>query len=423
MAVFAFLFANILQHRLALFNLHPLSGLTINSDTLKFTTSDWLEGNYQLKFEEKIKNKFGFSALYVRLNNQINYSIYNKANANGVIIGEQNYLYELNYINAYYGLDYIGIDAIKNNIRKLKVIQDSLEHLNKHLLLVFCPGKASFYPEYIPIELRKPNTEITNMRSYIQLAEREKINHLNLYDLFLREKKNSKHVLYTKYGIHWSSYGEYIALQSISETMKNRFNISQGKITADTIEKTVIAKQRDMDIIDGLNLLFKPKNDTLSYPIVRAKNKPHQLPNAIVISDSFYWGIFGKSECNLIFNRNEFWYYYTEAYCNDGSVKQVKDINLRDAIYKNDVFIIMATEATINNFGWGAIDKFYKELTMAESSADYKKRYADRLLFWKNYIKNDPKWLKDSELRGKNIGVNLDSAITLDAMYQVELGN
>jgi len=422
--VFAFLVVNLIQHRTKFIILPALSGLTINTDTIKFSIADWFEGKYQTRVEEKLKNKFGFSSLYVRLNNQINYSVFNKANANGVVIGKQNFLYELNYINAYYGIDYIGSDAIKNNIRKLKVIQDSLSHLNKHLLLVFCPGKASFYPEYIPSKNRKTITTLTNMRTYINLAEKEHLNHLNLYDKFLKEKTTSKHCLYTKYGIHWSSYGEYIALQSISSVLKNQFQLPQGEIILDKIEKTTIAKQRDMDIIEGLNLLFTPTNDTLAYPYFHLNNRPTKLPNSIVISDSFYWGIFGKSESNLLFDSNEFWYYFNESYNNKNmATKQIKDINLRAAINANDVIIIMATEATIGNFGWGAIDRLYNEVTLEESSLEFKKRYTDRLEFWKKYIKNDSKWVKDAELRGKNIGVNLDSAITLDAMYQVQLGN
>lgn len=423
-AVFAFLFANLAQHFTKLIHLAPLSGLTINTDTIKFSTSQWLDAKYQTRVEEKLKNNFGFSWFYVRLNNQINYSVFNIAKANGVVIGKQNFLYEINYINAYYGLDYIGANAIKNNIQKLKVIQDSLNAMNKHLLLVFCPGKASYYPEYIPNQLKKPETQLTNMRKYIEMAEKEKINRLNLYDLFLKEKTKSPHCLYSKYGIHWSSYGEFIALQSISNLLKKQFQLPQGDIILDTIEKTTIEKQRDMDIIEGLNLLFKPKCDTLSYPLFHLSNRPNKLPNAIVISDSFYWGIYGKSECNLLFDTSEFWYYFNESYNNKNTVvKQVKDINLRSTIFNNDVIILMATEATISNLGWGAIERLYNEVTMKENSLEFKKRYANRLAFWKDHIRNDAQWLKDAEARGKSIGVNLDSAITLDAMYQVELGN
>lgn len=428
--ILGFLFLNMIQECFTLRKIYPLKGAASVVDTVPFNLKAWFDLSYQLAAEEKAKNNFGFSNLFVRLNNQIAYSIFNTARANGVVIGKDNYLYEKNYINAYYGLDFIGVDTILHNIQKLKVIQDSLEKYDKHLLIVFCPGKASYYPEQIPDNLKRQKTDRTNMRTYLKYAKQEDINYLNLYDLFLENKKISKHVLYTKYGIHWSSYGEYLALMEIHKVLKNKFKLPQPTIDLVRTERTLVPRDRDIDITEGLNLLVKPKSDTLTYPYLLIRNKTKPNPNAIVISDSFYWGIFEKNrgivdKCwsSYLFDNNDFWYYNKEAYNNkELGAKRVSDLNLHEEINKNDVFIIMATEATIFELGWGAIDQFYHEVTHNKKPFTKVNRYKERIEHWKNIILNDAQWLKDAEVRGKAIGIDLDSAIILEAKYQVDIG-
>lgn len=429
-AIFGFLLSNIVQDQFHLRKIYPLKGINPVIDSVPLSLKSWLNGSYQFICEEKAKNNFGFSNLLVRLNSQVAYSIFDVARGNGVVIGKDNYLYEKNYISSYYGLDFIGEDSILKTVRKLKVIQDSLEKHHKYLLVVFCPGKGSYYPEYIPEKLRRPKTDKTNMRIYLRLAEKEKVNYLNLYDLFLEKKKTSKHVLYTKYGIHWSSYGEYIALMEIHSVLKNKFKLPQPTIDLVRIERSLTPRDRDIDITEGINLLIKPKSDTLSYPFLMIRNKPKHNPNAIVISDSFYWGIFEKNKgmgdkswANMLFDDNDFWYYNREAYNNKvTSSRLVSDVNLFDEINKNDVVIFMATEATVFELGWGAIDRFYNEVQHNKKPYLPVDRYKDRIAYWKKEIYKDPKWLKDAEKRGNQLGISLDSSITLDAKYQADIG-
>ena len=68
-----------------------------------------------------------------------------------VVIGKENYLYEKGYIDAFFGVDFIGHDSIAISAYKLKMIQDTLAKLNKTLLIILAPGKGDFFPEYIQI--------------------------------------------------------------------------------------------------------------------------------------------------------------------------------------------------------------------------------------------------------------------------------
>jgi hypothetical protein len=193
----------------------------------------------------------------VRLNNQISYAFFNKANAKTVVIGKNNYLYEENYIKAYFGSDFIGSDSILHQVQKLKFIADTLARLNKDLILVFAPGKASFFPEYIPQKYLKQRKE-TNFESYLKFAKENNLNLIDFNSFFRSQKGISQFPLYPKYGIHWSYYAACFATDSIAKYIELIRQIDIRDIIWDkiTIEP---ARNGDNDIMVGMNLLFEPK--------------------------------------------------------------------------------------------------------------------------------------------------------------------
>ncbi|MCZ8286540.1 MAG: hypothetical protein O9353_13905, partial [Bacteroidia bacterium] len=144
------MFLPMIQEKLHLKKEYPLKGDIKLPENIEFDKEDWFSGYYQEEKEKYINSAFGFRNQFVKLNNQIAYSMFRKAKANGVIIGKETYLYEQSYINAYTGTDFLGKDSIDHTIGRLKFISDTLNKLGKQLLVVFAAGKASFYPEYIP---------------------------------------------------------------------------------------------------------------------------------------------------------------------------------------------------------------------------------------------------------------------------------
>src|SRR4030042_2318806 len=88
-----------------------------------FTMRGWFDASCQEKMETYLNESFGLRNYFVRINNQIAFTFFRKAKASGVIIGKEKYLYEENYIRAYYGLDFIGEDSILHRMQKLKYVQ------------------------------------------------------------------------------------------------------------------------------------------------------------------------------------------------------------------------------------------------------------------------------------------------------------
>ena len=148
-SIFVLLFLPMLQSTFTFIDIQPLKGDVIIAKDTSFNKKDWFSGDYQQKKEAYFNESFGFRNIFIRLNNQIAYKLFNKAKANGVIIGKDNYLYEENYIKATLGLDFVGDSVINNNVKKLKIVQDYLKSMNKDLIFILAPGKGSNFPEFI----------------------------------------------------------------------------------------------------------------------------------------------------------------------------------------------------------------------------------------------------------------------------------
>ena len=400
----------------------PLKGsFNLPLDTI-FSKEKWISGEYQQKKEEYLNASFGLRNLFVRTNNQIVYSLFSRAKANGVIVGKDNYLYEEAYINAFYGKDFLGEDSLSRTINRLKFISDTLNQLGKQLILIFAPGKASFYPEYIPESYLPQNTK-TN---YKVLSERAFAAGLNMIDFnkwFLSKKQSSEFPLYPKYGIHWSVYGTALAADSLvkkidflRQTISPRIKITKVQMAP--------PYDSDYDIADGMNLLFKCRGFDMAYPQTTIDNSNAKSKHRVlVISDSFYWGLFnlGISNC---FQNDHFWYYNKQVYPESSKQELLTDqLDIKDEINKHDVVVIMATEATLPRIGWGFIEKTEKLYRGVVDKKEYSSEYYKKVKEMITYIKSDSKWLNDAVIRAKAKKISLDSNLVLEAMWQLNNQN
>ena len=359
--IIALLFLPIIQKRFELFQLEPLKGAITIPEKNYINIKEWFSGDYQLKKEKYLNESFGFRNLFIRINNQIAFSLFNVAKANGVIIGKKNYLYEESYIKAYNGTDFVGVDSITNRMMKLKIIQDSLSKLNKTIIVVFAAGKGSYYPEYFPDKYVLPKKQ-TNYELYVKLAKEYHINYIDFNKYFVDCKTFSKYPLYPQYGIHWSQYGMCLVADSIIKYIEKARNIDMPNLFWNKVEMST-PRETDYDIADGMNLMFKLKSFKMAYPLVQFQSDSNfTKPSVLVVSDSFYWGMFNFG-ITKAFSNNHFWYYNKQVYP-DSFKKGIEtsQLNLNDEIDNHDVIILMYTEATIGALGSGFIENVFTVL-------------------------------------------------------------
>lgn len=331
----------------------------------------WWDAEFQLESEAWLNHHVGFRPLWIRTNNQISYSLFNKAGAKGVVVGKQRYLFEENYIKAYYGSDFIGRDSIRRRMDRLEFISETLQRQGKLLLLVFAAGKGSYYSEYIPQDrVRQRGT--TNHQIYLHEAQRRGIPVLDFHTYFLEQKARSAYPLYPQYGIHWSEYGMALVGDSLIRRIEQECGWRLPRISWDRVEWDQ-PRGSDYDIAGGMNLLWDMKSFPMAYPVLKFElEKGKQRPAVMVISDSFYWGLFNFG-ISRSFNPGHFWFYNHEVYPEHfKSPTTVKQLRLQEQLAAHDVVILMATEATLPKLGWGFIESASTELGYKGSSAGAK---------------------------------------------------
>lgn len=348
------------------------------------TATGWLNRTYADSMEAYIKGSYGFRNVYIRLNSQIGFSVFKKAYANGVVIGKDNFLYEENYIRAYYGLDYIGQDSLNRQTEKLKYLQDTLHRLGCELLVVLNPGKASYFPEYIPDEMKAQPTDQTNMKGYEASLNRYHVRHIDFYKWFNEQKTKTKYPLFPKYGIHWSHYADYVVADSLAAYIEHLIHKHLPELKITSIETTTELRDRDNDIADGMNLLLGLKSFPMAYPSAETiTDSATYKPNVLVISDSFYWGMISTGLAARYFDKNYFWYYNEERHSSrDEPMVRVSQLDLVSELKKQDVVIIMATESTLPNLGWGFIDQAYTAFAGPRNFAQASKKINSRLYYF-----------------------------------------
>lgn len=413
--VFLVLFFPIIQNKIGPIDVEGLNGYYGGPPQEPvINKSDWFSSDFQEKQEAYINSVFGLRNTCVRINNQIAFSLFNIAKANGVTIGKENFLYEKKYIDAYYGKDFIGEDKVKKLIDRIKFVSDTLKKINKQLLIIFAPGKATFYPEYIP-DIYRSDILNTNYKSLSKQINESDVYCIDFNKWFIDNKNRSKYPLFPQYGIHWSIYGGALAADSIIKKIEFLRKIDMPNLIYDQVE----LKQPhglDYDIASGMNILFKLKSYDMAYPhIIFEKDSAKTKPSVLTISDSFYLTLYDFGISNAFAN-NDFWYYnarvYPQAYSGEFSTDNLNHVK---EIESHDVFIVMATEANLASIGWGFLEElehYYK----GDNFLQKKEKIKD----FKKYILNDKKWMEDAKINAEKKGISIDSMITLDAIWAIE---
>jgi len=116
-----------LQHATKFAGMKPLDGDFVLTGRPYFSWSSWMDGTYQMQFDRYIEDHIGFRPFFVRLSNQIDFSLFNKANAEGIVLGKNKMVYEYDYIREMVGEDFIG-QKIAANAVSSKISQGQPEH-------------------------------------------------------------------------------------------------------------------------------------------------------------------------------------------------------------------------------------------------------------------------------------------------------
>lgn len=383
----------------------------------------WFSGDFQKQYDKYTNDKIGFRPVFIRIHNQIYYSIFSTSAAESITLGKDGYIYEANYINAYIGLDYIGDKEIKLKLEKLKKIQDTLRSLDKEIIIILAPSKASFYPEYIPDKFLIKQRKKTNYQEITNQLSKTYIPYIDFSKWFRKKKTTSLYPLMNKNGIHWTRYGEVLAMDSLIRYVSKQKHINLPNIKYKSLIQSE-AMFTDNDISQTMNLIYVKKDLNLVYPevYIDSSNSDKKKLRSLVIGDSFYWGMYYLGLSDKVFNKGEFWYYFNNIYPEESKngkniPKYVSLLDLKTEVNKFDIIFLFQTEPNLNNLGFGFIEKLYDSYFLSPKESQ---DYLNKVKYFEKLIREDNKWLNSVKEKARNLKLPLEVAIHNDAIYMVE---
>jgi hypothetical protein len=431
-----------------------------------FTWTRWFSSGFQDSLSTRLNDHTGFRKSLVRLSNQYDYSFFGIIHAKGFVQGKSRYLYEEDYIHEYTGDYFIGKAAIDKKLSRLKNVADSLRAYNIPLLLVYEPGKASFYPEYIPGRFHPEKRSQTNYDYFVRRSHELGLHFMDMNSYFLKMKDTSRYPLFPRYGMHWSLYGVPYAVDTLIKSIEKATGKAIPRFETHPLTFSPTPIGTDNDIGELLNLAFPLRNSTGAYPTIVFNPVPDKSLSALVIADSYYINIVEDYGANL-FRTQDYWYYNKKVYpCqNNNPPKYVDKSNLRDKLKKFDVVLLMVSEINLHCGFWNFADEaflaFHPEIKdpllygieneirndrewfrfmvnkarlqerpleeIIRDDAEYTfysnysqlagKSYLDTIQYVALTIKNSPEWLAIVEKKAQKLNIGLDSMVMLDAIY------
>ncbi len=340
-----------------------LGGYFMGAPDPDFTAKSWMDGDYQPSKELWLKENNAYYTGYIRIKNQIDFSYHKIANVRGVIVGKEDFLFEEGYMKGYYGDDFIGEKANATRVEKLRKIEDTLQSMGIELISVLAPGKASFYDEYFPDEYKDKEQKTTNYEVLLREMRKNNVQYLDFKSWFLAEKETAKYPLFPKTGIHWSVYGELMALDSILKYMGSLPHLHVPEMVLKDVHISTKMQKTDQDIEDGMNLLTNIPDLEMAYPTYDLKFKEgEKTSKTLVVADSYYFGIYMSEYSEQVFGNGEFWYYFKQIHpIPEGPNKMVEDIDMIKALEGYDAVILLSTDANMHSFGFGFIEEVYSQ--------------------------------------------------------------
>ncbi len=397
-----------LQSKFTLFEEEKLVGVATVTEKPQFKKEDYWNLTWQENYNAYLNDNFGFRTQFIKGYNEVLYSLFNTTKAPGVVIGKEGELFIESYIDEYIGRNFIGNSKIKENVSKIKQLQDSLKARGKDLIVVFAPGKASYYPELIPNNYLSKKKDSTNYKSYASEFAQKQVNFLDLNKWFYQNKPNFKHKVYPKYGTHWNHYGMAVGLDTIVKYIEKKRNIPMADWDFNVVSYNTNLKGNDFDVGILMNLTTPIEPDPNPYPVYKYKDEDAYKPNVLVVGDSYWWCLVGKDMPKHFFTEDEYWFYNKTQLIKNEKRAEVKSLNLSASLAQRDVILLIATEATFYMFPYGFVDNAHKLYCQDNS------KRLNELIANINY---DKTWLQSVNKKALEHNISLNAQLKIEAEY------
>jgi hypothetical protein len=389
----------------------PLNGIGNNPKNPTLCVKNWLNGTYQDSLSRFVTTNIGFHHDLVRLNNQLYYSLYRTAQANKVVIGKENCLYDQVHIDSYLGKDYIGQSAIYKKIAAYLALRNLLKKKDITLLLVVVPGKGTALSDFLPAN-QEAKIGPSNYEVFANGLDSLHVPYLDLVKWYQQVEGQSKYPLYALGGNHWSEYCGTLAGDTLLGFMEMQLHAEINRYHVRKVNYPVAPSPIDDDINLGMNLLLPIQNAPMAYPEIEWQGIPRRF-RVLSVGDSFYFKAFTELTVQS-FQQSHFWFYFRELYLQGQEQPFTNDkVDLLLEVESQDVILLYLAEPHLTDLGFG----FIEQTLAAYHAPEWRKTQLQRII---NDIQKDSQWMVQIADKAKNQGVSFDSMLLKDAVWVLE---
>lgn len=339
----------------------PLEGAQHRPEKVDLTFENWFSGDYQEYAEPAFRDYLASRPAFVRTYNELHYQLYDESKTY-VLLGRNDQLFAYNYFPSFRGFDHKGEEHWERIAGGLAQIRDSLAYHGIPFLVIIAPNKVRYMPENLPENLIGEPGEVSNQATLMQMAGKYNLEILDLNTAFLRMKDTVQYPLFPNTGTHWSAYGALIGSDMILEKMSALLDTAVVDLirSPGSLKDSLIGG--DDELSKGLNKWLLWKTIPLYYPEVSYDTINRVKPNALFISDSFFWTINSVKMNKRALSRNHsFWFYNNTNYDERHGEIPVDSLNRWEEMLSRDIIILMGTESNLTEFPYHLISDLNAE--------------------------------------------------------------
>ncbi len=320
----------------------------------------FLSGEFQSNFEKFMQDNIKLRPLLVRIHNQIYYWIFHESKA--VVIGKKGELFTQEYIDAFWGKDFVGEKEIQEKTDLAILANLKLKERGKHLIFVLAPSKADVFPEKLPY--KKSQISPDTKTNYAQYSIFLKDHGLSVFDFnkeFKQNKTTAVYALYPKCGAHWSEYWMIDSMNQVFAGIESQGQIKMHQIITsgwDTPTKERASRNNELELL--MNLLLPMQCGQIYYPVIRvSKGEDEIKPNVLVIADSYYGTFFRLGLERQMFENYAYYYYFRtlKDLNNEENPQSIENLDIDLELRKFDFIIVMHTTHSLQNLGYGFLEE------------------------------------------------------------------
>jgi len=367
------------QMEIGIFKDRKLGGVQNKVKKPKISRKAFTEGEFQKEFDQWFTKNLGFRGPAVRSENQLNFSLFgdmSSKSSSNIVLGRDNFLFELAYIHSY-NRNYPMGEAVINNVAdKLRTLQLQLKQkLGVAFALVITPSKPEIYPEMVPDSFIHPSREkrVSDYEIFKRIAPTKGLNVVDGVEISKKLKEETGYFVFAPGGVHWGYWTACEVGNEVINSLEQQMGKSLQKLDCGPAEFRDRPFHADRDLLNLANLWDESFwARPVPYPNLKKMvyNPESYHPTVLMVGDSFAWNPLRFFDKDAIFRKRKFLYYYSTEYnfWTTGSVEKPKKnkskknhkgkikLDWKTTFSDRDAVVIFVNQSVLHSTGLGFLD-------------------------------------------------------------------